>query len=515
MISTVEEERIYWQRRTDALLAQLERDEERLYEKLGKVYDSEAAKLERDIAAYYQRFGVDGVIEYRRLLESISPEDERLLYEKMEEFAAKYPQYAHLMPIRATIYKLNEMEAIQYGIRLQQLEIGAIEQEAVEAHLTKYARKAANLAAEQDGQGADFYTYDSDIVKLTVNSAWADGEHFSERIWGNRENLAKYLNDDFGKLIARGVNYEKCVSELRKKYENTSRKNVKRLVFTEGTFIFNEAQARAHEGTYEYYSLSTCADKKVCEVCADIERRSKETPIRFSERAPGVNFPPLHPWCRCCYTVAVTDWDAWIDSYVLEHGGDPVSERQVSEAVQSVLWEASAHEPLVSAALKSAEDGSAKLSGFEYRIKGEGSLTRKVKTEAILEKSLPMDAANGIHDVLRYTFILPEKGFSQKYSGICGILKYIGIAPVKVKNTLKMTGVAYRGVNCQFETSDGYRFELQFHTEASLDVKERLNHPLYEKARLLETSEQEKAELSRMMIENSDSIPMPDGIMEV
>ena len=43
-----------------------------------------------------------------------------------------------------------------------------------------------------------------------------------------------------------------------------------------------------------------------------------------------MNFPPLHPWCRCSYEVAVEDWDAWIDDYVARRGGDAVTEAVAS-----------------------------------------------------------------------------------------------------------------------------------------------------------------------------------------
>ena|GEM_PF-6447533 len=37
-------------------------------------------------------------------------------------------------------------------------------------------------------------------------------------------------------------------------------------------------------------------------------RKSTElNPIKFSERKPGINFPPLHPWCRCDFVVVVKD----------------------------------------------------------------------------------------------------------------------------------------------------------------------------------------------------------------
>ncbi len=311
----------YWEKRRKALLSQMESDEKELFKKLDALYSSEIAKLERDIAAYYHLHGEENVIEYRKLLASLSEEDAALLMERMEEFGRKYPQYAHLLPVRESIYKLNELEAIQLSMRLQQLEIGAIEQGELQRHLEEQARRAANLAAEQMGFGSSFYTVNAAVVKATVGAAWAGGESFSERIWGNRQKLASYLGDDFAKLIARGASYDQCAKELSGRFESVSSRDIRRLVFTEGTFVLNEAQAQVHENGFEYFAIS-CADSRACEVCKSLQRKQSDDPVRFSERSPGVNFPPMHPWCRCSYTVEVDDWDAWIDAYVSARSGD-------------------------------------------------------------------------------------------------------------------------------------------------------------------------------------------------
>lgn len=65
--------------------------------------------------------------------------DRKLLMEKMDEFAEKYPQYAHIMPIRESIYKMNRLEGLQYSIRMQQIEIGAVNNEQIRAHLERNA----------------------------------------------------------------------------------------------------------------------------------------------------------------------------------------------------------------------------------------------------------------------------------------------------------------------------------------------------------------------------------------
>ena len=81
-------------------------------------------------------------------MEALPEEDKCLLMEQMDEFAKKYPQYAHLMPVRESIYKLNRLEGLQYSVRMQQLEIGAVENEKITEHLNRQAMRGANTAAE-------------------------------------------------------------------------------------------------------------------------------------------------------------------------------------------------------------------------------------------------------------------------------------------------------------------------------------------------------------------------------
>lgn len=68
---------------------------------------------------------------------------------------------------------------------------------------------------------------------------------------------------------------------------------------------------------FEQYKVSTAADGKVCSKCADISHQV----FYIKDRTPGVNFPPLHPWCRCTFEIYVEDWDKWQDDYVKRHGG--------------------------------------------------------------------------------------------------------------------------------------------------------------------------------------------------
>lgn len=306
----------YWERRQQELNRALEKDEESLKKRLSSYFDTEYRKMEKQIASYYQQYGENNVIQYRRLMESLPDADKRLLLEQMDEFAKKYPEYAHLMPVRESIYKLNRLEGLQYSARMQQLEIGAVENEQITEHLNRQAMRGANAAAETMGLGKNFYSNNPDITKLFVNVSWSEGENFSEKIWKNTSKLANYLNTDIAQGIARGDSYDRLVRRLRERFSNVSRNDAYRLIYTEGTYVMAEATMQPFTEDFQKYRLSTVNDGKVCAVCRGVA----EKVFDIADRQPGVNFPPLHPWCRCTFTIEVDDWDAWMDDYERRHG---------------------------------------------------------------------------------------------------------------------------------------------------------------------------------------------------
>lgn len=306
----------YWEKRQQQLNKQMEKDEAALKKRLSSYFDTEFVRLDREIAAYYQRYGVENVIQYRTLMETLSEADRRLLMEEMDKFAARYPEYAHLMPVRESIYRLNRLEGLQYSVRMQQLEIGAVENEEITAYLNKQAERGVNAAAEALGFGKNFYANNPDISKLFVNTAWSNGQNFSQRIWGNTSKLAEYLNTDIAQGIARGDSYDRLVRQLRARFGKVSRNDAYRLIYTEGTYVMAESSMQPFLEDFEQYRLSTVGDGKVCEICREVAKHVFD----IKDRKPGTNFPPLHPWCRCTFTIEVADWDKWMEDYERRHG---------------------------------------------------------------------------------------------------------------------------------------------------------------------------------------------------
>ncbi len=309
----------YWSKRLQELDTSFSKDEKRLFSELSKYYEQEYAALDKEIAAYYAKYGEENVIAFRTLLLELPDADKQLLLQNMDEFAKQYPEFADLLPVRESIYKLNRLEGLQTSIVLQQLKIGAIEQAKFREHFEKQALKYANYAAEQLGFGTNFYRIDSEMLQVVIGNPWCNGKDFSERIWANREALAQTLQNEIANGLIRGEDYKTMSRILQQKFENTSQKQAERLVFTEDTYLSNEAKIRPFErnAAYTHYEYLCVEDHRTCETCRALSGQTFE----ISKRNAGLNFPPMHPWCRCTVMPVVEDLET-IKSRLTSGGND-------------------------------------------------------------------------------------------------------------------------------------------------------------------------------------------------
>lgn len=138
------------------------------------------------------------------------------------------------------------------------------------------------------------------------------------------------------------------------------------------------------------------------------------------------------------------------------------------------------------------------MAGLEFRLKTVDSLARKI--ESCPERT--------INDALRYTMTFDEPAFTQSVRSTMNRMDQQGYRLVKVWNQF-LEGVPYKGINASYHTPDGQLFELQFHTPASLEMKQTTNHPLYEQQRLYQRSDPQWKALNQQMIHNSKSVSIP------
>jgi SPP1 gp7 family putative phage head morphogenesis protein len=298
----------YWHQRQTLADAAMEKDERALSIRVHNAYESELRRLNREIAEYYQRYGENGVLEYRRLMETMDPKDRELLIRDCDEFLRQHPDMQSIVDVRKSIYQLNRLEGLQASARLHLYQATGDVVQRVDNHIMRQSLRGANTAAEAMGFGRSFYSMDSDAVRRFVDTVWTGNTSYSQRIWDNTETLASYVAQDMSKALARGDSYQRIAKALEKRFVDVPQSSLMRLVYTEGTYVSRMAQVEElkREG-FDSYTMQAVHDGKACEQCHGVEGKT----FRFEDMQVGVNFPPLHPYCRCQIAPAVDDWDAW------------------------------------------------------------------------------------------------------------------------------------------------------------------------------------------------------------
>lgn len=304
----------------------LEKGEEALKKKLSRLYDSESKKLEKEIAYYYQKYGKDNVLEYRDMMKKLTKEEATMLFEDMNNFFRLHPEYSALMPVRESIYKLNRLEGLQLSIMKQQLGLSSEEAALIGDHLLSYT-----ISTYEGVQGLiPFNQFDGRAAKLVGQKIIKDTD-FEKRIQANREKLADYLNNDIAKGIARGDSYDKLSKQICDRFDGVSRRSAYRLLYTEGTRMFNRANSEAFaEAGINQYRYCTAGDNRVCSDCKALDGNV----YNLSEASDGTNYPPMHPWCRC-HTEPAVDWDKWLSDRIASREYTAEQKEEAAEIIKN------------------------------------------------------------------------------------------------------------------------------------------------------------------------------------
>lgn len=172
-------------------------------------------------------------------------------------------------------------------------------------------------------------------------------------------------------------------------------------------------------------------------------------------------------------------------------------------------------ETVISPAMRSieSEDPTRQLAGFENRLKGKDRLTEKVLT-AVNERGHSVEEAFGmVKDAIRYTFCYPDHRYTEGVHADCARLENAGFECVDRQNLWNQE--QYKGINSRWRVpANDQLFEVQFHTQASLEAKET-THPAYEKLRVGVPTPAEQRELENFQKRVTASVPMPPGATEI
>ncbi|EPS56758.1 TPA: anti-CBASS protein Acb1 family protein [Clostridium botulinum] len=157
-----------------------------------------------------------------------------------------------------------------------------------------------------------------------------------------------------------------------------------------------------------------------------------------------------------------------------------------------------------------AKELNSKMYGLEFSVKTASSVEDKIarkKKIGFTEK----EAIESMGDIVRYTQLCEHDKIANNTLKTIEILTEKGYDVIEIDNKYLDTISDYKGVHINAISPEGQKFELQIHSEESMDVKNKI-HPLYEEARNVNTSKERSKELSQIMKNISSKLPKPKDI---
>jgi hypothetical protein len=197
-----------------------------------------------------------------------------------------------------------------------------------------------------------------------------------------------------------------------------------------------------------------------------------------------------------------------------EHGARLELSPEANAAADDLLRRAADAETVITPDVRAVVGGvdGARLQGYDFVLKGEDSLKRKIATD--LDRfpgRAPEQAVSAVRDSVRYTMEIPPGSYAEGIERAVADLRARGYENVAFKPTWGDPG-AYKGVNTTWlDPRTGQVFELQFHTPDSFVAKME-THGLYEAMRVPGVPPAEVARLAAAQAEMFRRVEVPAGV---
>jgi hypothetical protein len=175
----------------------------------------------------------------------------------------------------------------------------------------------------------------------------------------------------------------------------------------------------------------------------------------------------------------------------------------------AMIAAAAAIEPDVTKALLAALADKTRPHDLHHRVKSPASLARKLALYDTADTP-----GRPVTDVLRYTVLTehPASLVAATRATVTGLEK-AGWSVAEVQHSY-VEGSRYKGIHVDMRTHEGQRVEVQFHSRASADIKDRTT-ALYAVARDRGLSQATRAAAAAEGIRLSATLDTPAGLPEL
>ena len=298
----------YWRKRAIELAEKQKAEDDDLCRRVSREYERILHELDKEISIFYARYAANesvSMADARRLLRDAELEDFRMSLDEFRDKALEggFDKELEEVYLRS---RISRLQALQTQVELRMRELFGSQRDVLRDHLqeryTDTYYRTVYAVSQQVDVASTFARIDPQTVEKILATPWA-GSEFSSRIWADKDKLTRELMQTLSRGFVRGDSLDRMTKEFAKRM-GVSESRAAVLIHTESVHMAAEAAEQGYRETgIRSYRFEAALDLKTCTVCGALDQR--EFPL--AERETGINYPPLHPRCRCT-TVPVTEF---------------------------------------------------------------------------------------------------------------------------------------------------------------------------------------------------------------
>lgn len=275
-------------------------------EDLLNAYDEASDRLKGDIQRILVKFADDNELTLDQAKQFLSGSEytrwKKSIKQYLSEIEAEGENSKMILELNTLSAKsrISRKEQLLAEIDKEMSTLASTTNREIKKHLTEvlvsnYYRGHYSIQ-KTIGLGFNVSTINRSLVKNIIEYPWST-KKYSKTIWDDIDKLTETLRKELSSGFIDGSSIQKMVKRIddalgKGKYVT------ERLVRTEAKYFTQQAHLMSYKklGIDEYYYKGAG-----CPKCAVVNNQK----FKLEEAEVGINFPPMHPNCKC-HIVAVT-----------------------------------------------------------------------------------------------------------------------------------------------------------------------------------------------------------------
>ena len=288
---------------------------EKQADQFDKVYQEAKTYLDKEINKIFDKFQRDyglSQVDARQVLKSMKDKKDLNELRKVLEARPNDPNIQRLLAdldSPAYSFRMKRLERLSDDLDRMRESIYHSEKTDSDAFYSDLMKdsyyKATFDLQQQTGLAYGFSGLPESEIKHLQSFSWLDdGSTYSTDIWKNTGKLTSSIKDELLMSLMTGRDTRETAQAIAERF-NVGQNDARRLVRTESAFFHNQMELLSYEeADIEKYIFVAVLDKRTSHICQEHDNKVYDR----DKATPGVNCPPMHPWCRS--TTVAYDEDA-------------------------------------------------------------------------------------------------------------------------------------------------------------------------------------------------------------